>query len=484
MVIAHAGRTRRLSEPAAAQELAVRLGTGLALVAVLTACGLAVVRAPAAAGLLVGLVVAGFVAADWRRGVGILVVVLAFAGLPVFLINSKYAPVLKDLFVVVPVYAGFFGSRIMRREPLWPRGDALTPLLLLFASMTVVYSLVSPTPAVAAIGLKVWLLYIPLYGVGYAYVRGREDVIRIVRSLAIVAVVPVLLALVELFYFIQSGGFGPLLSFYGRFSSGIVRQVGFGVTVPRIPSTFTFNGSYYDFAFVAFMAGLAYWGYRRTRLSAALALVAAAGALVSGERRAYITIPVALVAAVALMGSGSHTRLRVALAGFAGIVALSWLGIPILDISNRLSEGTVSNINAASQQLEPALKHGFFGHGTGSGTNAAFRYSGLSPSSKFAESWYTKALVELGYFGVAVVLAIMVVLVRRGYGIVRGLSPPDRALAAPIWVLLFLTALLLAKASELDWDPLDAYFWLFAGMLSGLGAVAGDHEGRTPDPER
>jgi hypothetical protein len=29
----------------------------------------------------------------------------------------------------------------------------------------------------------------------------------------------------------------------------------------------------------------------------------------------------------------------------------------------------------------------------------------------------------------------------------------------------------MVKASELDWDPMDAYFWLFAGLLVGLPRI-------------
>ncbi|MHB8642687.1 MAG: hypothetical protein ACYDA3_07375 [Gaiellaceae bacterium] len=448
----------------------VELFAWLGLAAFLAISGVSVVSVPTFAALLVGLVVAGFVAADWRRGVGVLVAFLPFAGLPVFFLGSKYAPVAKDIFIVLPLYASFVAAMVYRREPIVPRRDPVVPLLGLFSALALVYSLLSPSARVAAIGLKVWLFYLPLYVVGYHYIRSLDDLVRLLRRIVWLALVPTAVAFAEFYYFVRTGGFGPLDRLYGRFSDQIVHQVGFVARIPRIPSTFTFAGSYYNFALVALAAALAVWRFRRDRLSGALVVVLALATMASGERRSYFTVPILVVVAVGLMRAGAQTKMRVLLAGLAALATLIALGVPILGVSGQLEAGALHNVSAASAQFTPAFHHGAIGHGTGSGTNAAFRYGGLAPVGEWAEAWYTKALVEMGYLGLALAIALMVVLLWHGYRCLQELPQREREVAAPLWALLFVTALMLAKASELDWDPIDAYFWLVAGLLSGLAA--------------
>ena len=437
-----------------------------AMVLVLALCGIAIVARPvlAVAPLVLGFFVA--VACDWRRAVRVLCFFLPFAGLPVFLLSQRYGPIFKDLLIVLPLYIAFV-YEVTSKPADTRRIDPIALLMLLFVGLALVYLLLTPSPAIGAIALKVWLWYFPLYFVGRRYVTSLEDIIRLLRPVALLALIPAAIAFAEVFYFVKTGGFGPLLRLYGPVAPNIVRQVGFYVQVPRIESTFTSPESYYNFGLVATASALVLWRFKRSGWYGALAFILAGATIASGERRAYVTVPMLVVVGALIMRPNASLRIRLALAGALAVFVLGSLGVPLSGVSGQLAPGAAISATASRNEFTTALHHDLFGKGTGSGTNAAIEYGGL-PNKQIAESWYTKAFSEFGLLGFFVAAALIATIVVQSFVGVRRLPSFEREVAAPLVALLFVTSFTLAKASELDWDPMDAYFWLLAGCLMGL----------------
>ena len=75
----------------------------------------------------------------------------------------------------------------------------LIALIGLFAAI-VLLQVFNPNitkPMIGAIGAKVWLFYIPMIFIGAAAVRGIDDVVRLLRLIVAVAVVPAAVGLIQ-----------------------------------------------------------------------------------------------------------------------------------------------------------------------------------------------------------------------------------------------------------------------------------------------
>jgi hypothetical protein len=411
--------------------------------------------------------------ASWRAGLVALLVFLPFSGLPLFLSGSRFGPIAKDLAIVLPLYASFALAARREGRRLIPQRDALVPLLAILTSLAVGYVAFSPSLFVGAIGLKVWVFYFPLYIVGFHYVQSLEDVVRLLRLTALLALIPAAIGFAELLSW-NGHDYGALMPLYGPFRQKILQDNlagfnGFHQAIVRIPSTFSSAAGYYNFSLFAFAAALGYWRYRRGVFAGSLAVVLALACVSSGIRRSYFMVPLLAIAAVLVMRGGSSTKLRLGFGMIAVFVILTVFNVHVLQLVAPLQVGTSFAVSGASHQFLPALGQSVLGHGTGSDTNAALRYGGVQGlSDLWKEAWYTKALIEFGLVGLAVALLTIGAVVLQGYRRVASLTGPAREVTAPLWGVLLVTAVTLAKASELDWDPMDANFWLIAGLIAGL----------------
>ena len=83
-----------------------------------------------------------------------------------------------------------------------------------------------------------------------------------------------------------------------------------------------------------------------------------------------------------------------------------------------------------------------------------------------------KAWLELGAIGLAVVVALLVTIVYRGVRAHFMLRDPSLRVASAALLGVVIWSLVYAvKGQYLDLDPLNVYFWLFAGMLFKLPAL-------------
>jgi hypothetical protein len=125
-------------------------------------------------------------------------------------------------------------------------------------------------------------------------------------------------------------------------------------------------------------------------------------------------------------------------------------------------------------ELRRASEATWFGMGTGMGTGPA-RYATLV-SDAFAdsdlisiESFYAKCILEIGIPGLVVVLLIFGKVVLRGYaGFLHLRFTFFHPVAASLLSTMLLICVYLFKGSFIDYDPLNVYFWIFAGILMKL----------------
>jgi O-antigen ligase len=122
--------------------------------------------------------------------------------------------------------------------------------------------------------------------------------------------------------------------------------------------------------------------------------------------------------------------------------------------------------------LMQAIEKAPLGMGTGTNTGAA-RYAVSDPSVFIGiENYYAKAAVELGIPGLLVVVGLFVVVIVAGLKAHRSIVDPiyrccSNALLA-FAIVIFLNSF---KGWLIDLDPLNIYYWLFAGILLKLSVL-------------
>lgn len=460
-----------------------------AVLAAAAACALTGIAMAMRPGLAPVVAVAAILAAlsiDWRRGVLALLVVLPFAGLPVFIAGAP-GLALRDVAVTAPLYIAF-GLAMLRSDEnaLSPLGVGV-PALALFAALVVVGVVRAPSLTVGVIGAKVWLAYIPMLAIGYRFVRRADDFEGVLRITALVGLVPAAVALSECLLATRAtqvpfgpwiNHFGPFDGMYGawfehvRYSAVAFGPDGHAIVIPRVPSTFTGATQYFGFAMAAYAAGLAMALRRRTGWWALCAIVLGAAAIASGVRLAYVAVPAMSLLAFILAGVPMRWTAGATLVAVALLASASIAGANPVRVASMIPAHAQQQLRTASREFDGALTSGIAGHGTGWDTNAALRY-GSAGETRFIENWYAKAALELGIIGlVSIVVAFAAMGVRLAAPWGR-LDARSRQLAAPVLALLAVMALALFKGPYIDLDPMNVYFWLLAGMLAGLYRAAG-----------
>ena len=205
---------------------------------------------------------AALLALRWRAGVIVLLVMLPFSGVPAFLLGSG-GLMLRDVCIVAPLYVAFAVEMTRSREKLAPEMGVALAALGVFAGLVIAQSLRSPTVLSGAIGVRVWLAYIPMLAIGYHFVQTRTDFETVLKLTAVLGLIPAALAVAEFAFAVTQGDFGPFERIYGLWTLAdtqrfLVISTGDGrLVIPRVPSTFTSVSQYSGFSLVAFAAALA-----------------------------------------------------------------------------------------------------------------------------------------------------------------------------------------------------------------------------------
>jgi hypothetical protein len=362
--------------------------------------------------------------ADWRRGILMLLAYVPVGGAISLWMWPNTLPLLfKDILFVGPIYFALFllAAPELRRSPV---SRSLTMIMLLFAAI-VLLQMFNPkldNIFVGAVGAKVWLFYLPLVFVGAAAVRDRDDLVRVLRVMVAIAVVPCAVGLAQ-WALSNSMGYRPAIElFYGAAAAAATQQFGrfdFGTDLFRIPSTFTFIAGYSGFTLSMLVPTYALiridpspvWR-RFGRIMLGVVIVSA---LLSGARANFIFIPLLMALILAL-----DARLKGIV---AGLLLLPPFLLAILEVSglqlSAIVTGTGTLVSHYKSDLIipaviDAMRSSPMGLGSGMNTGAARHVMSAIAAQKFSpvESYYARAIIELGIPG-------FLVLERDGMRLIR-----------------------------------------------------------------
>lgn len=424
---------------------------------------------------------------NWRWSLYGLLLYLPFAGLPSLALYPNKGPgvLAKDFLFVLPAYAGFFGAYVAQRRRIVFDGAPI-PLFGLVGLIVLAqaFNPSIPSPLVALIGLKVWLLYVPLFFLGYHFIRSKEDIDRVLWLMCLAAIIPAIIGIVEA-VLIYGGKSAFVYSLYGAAAAEATQgfagiEVG-GSFIRRVPSTFTFVFQYA--MFVTSMVAIAHAAWRGSSRRGGLvrpgiyALMIVA-AFLSGSRFVFVTVPLIIVF-ISILDGRSWTRSAGVLLGAltALLLASSVFGTGFVSLLGHLVSHTGHQFDLiVVKGVRQALDITWIGLGTGTDTIAsryAFDRTQLfSGIGGWQESWWVKAWLELGIIGLIAVMALLGSIMGRALRGHRALRDPQlRTISASIIALLCVALFSGIKQQYMDLDPLNVYFWLFAGILMKLFAL-------------
>lgn len=238
--------------------------------------------------------VAGRIAGDWRSGINLFFVWLIFEDLVrKYMGNNMYVYFAKDLLLVV-TYVSLFACRVRRDLRFFrPPFRYALGLFVLFGVVQM-FNPLSPSIFYGVLGIKLYFFYIPLMFVGYALLRGVDDLRRfLVISMVVAAVVSVvgIIQTVIGIDFLNPHGMADI----DELGHGM-RATSTGFLVARPPSVFVSDGRFSAYLMVIFILGVGTAGFLLLRrglgriiVFAAVGLVALA-TILSGVRGAFVYV--------------------------------------------------------------------------------------------------------------------------------------------------------------------------------------------------
>ncbi len=415
----------------------------------------------------------------WRRGIYLLLAYMPFAGVVTLsLYPSPWPTLFKDIVFVIPVYLSFF---LLRRQnnPAVRIPQFIIGAMLVLASL-VFFQMFNPGVAnwmVAAIGAKVWLFYLPLFFLANAFLNSRDDLIKVLRLMVLVAWVPCTVGIAEWVGSMAFGYEATMEAIYGDAASQATQEFtsfDVGGSFFRIPSTFVFVTQYFGYTLAMIVPAYALAEMDRSRawrgVSTATLVLVVVASFLSGARSAYVFVPLLLGLCYLIDGRLKGVIGIVVFIPILLLIALYIGGIDPVAMFEMIFElTTMYGDEIAYQGLIDAIQSAPLGVGTGMNTGPA-RYAFDDPLGFVAfENYYAKAVYELGILGLVVVVVLFAALVVNGYRSSRRIRDKGlRSCAAAILAFIVTMALNSFKGWQMDFDPINVYFWLFAGILFKL----------------
>jgi hypothetical protein len=414
----------------------------------------------------------------WRLGLELYLLYMPFAGaVELWLYPAPWSVLVKDFLFAMPAYVGFAMSGEL--------GSSLAGLprtfgfiALFFIGLVLVQSLNPAGPGLfaTAVGIKVWLFYLPMILLGRAYVRDRRRLLRLCWLLVSLMWLPCTVGILQWLLSLAFGYRYAISLFYGAAAFAATQGfTEFNVGVIRIPSTFAFPAQYMNYILCMFVPVVGCpsfetdWLWPKMRTTS-LALLCVAG-FMTGVRAAFIMIPLEL-GAFYLLRKGAFGVMWASLL-IAGVL-MAVFSITQIDPAGLLHLETNLTKNYTSGQaalIEDALQLTWMGRGVGTSTGAVHVAMDLSEFPVF-ESFYAKSVAELGLAGLVTVIilqgfpfwwALRIHTRKRG----SPFAPFTDAIAA-----CFLTFLLYNyKGFVTDLDPVNMLYWLFVGVLFSLPTI-------------
>jgi hypothetical protein len=415
----------------------------------------------------------------WQRGIYMLILFVPFGSiLAVYLRPNPAGPLLKDFLFVLPIYVVFLLLHMRDfRQVRIP-----TPISLMFVAFAGLVLLQIFNPGVrnvlsGAIGIKIWILYIPLAYLVSAMIVRAEDLIKFLRVATAVALVPCVIGLAQFMMSSTIGYEQTMTLFYGNQAAAVTQGFAtfqLGADFYRIPSTFSFVTQYSGY--VLMMLAVTYMhqsvephlGWRLfAKVMTGLVFIAC---LLSGARANFVFAPVLLLVILFLDAKLTRMAIWLLFGPFIMILTLQTAGLDIFAVADKTS-GLVTNYGSdlVIPDLINSLVNYPLGKGVGTNTGAARNIMSAAEIAAMPhpiEGYYAKAIIELGIPGLIVLLLILFSIGAYALGIHRRTKEPmKRSCTAAITGFIIVMAVHSFKGWQIELDPVNVWYWMLVGII-------------------
>lgn len=352
--------------------------------------------------------------------------------------------------------------------------------------------LAMPSP-VALLGefvaLKQRLFYIPLFYVGYHFMRDERDFLTLMKVMAWTAIPASIFGI----YLYFTGPIG-LTSLGANYSAVFNSTAGAqGISFWRVPGTFTSPGQYGMFLLANGMlfVGVLFGGFvpgRQRTLTVASLVILLGALMVSGSRTPLLLLMLCTV--IMLTVTGRLTGIGVWAGGLYGVFAVgfAYFGGGVQDrVGSIASWEHVQRFNETyfGQLFIPLLLQQPMGFGLGRATIGARHFTEWS-SIMLVESYFGVIVAETGFLGLAAfgwAIGTVVFVVLGCRKVMR--TAPANVLWYANALLVLAIAGMMPISTTIDAAPGNLYFWFFLGTALKLYDLEVDRRrsvGRMPMP--
>lgn len=321
-------------------------------------------------------------------------------------------------------------------------------------------------------------MYMPMYFIGYHLIKSKEELFSFFKLIVFAGLPSMLFGIIQA-VLIYTGYSDWAYAIYGDMAISVTQSffaatLETGQSLSRVPSTFTFAAQFGFFLDAMFPIIFILWlkesgaSKQSGRYLAILGILILA-ALLSGARAAFILFPVFILIATIMTGT-LQTIWKPALGVAVGLGAVgTLLGTRIDSLYSIIGDMAGDYLFVTqTNEFARALDATTFGLGTGTSTGPA-RYVMVDATTFGSENLYGKVFYELGVIGLIVLVLLFLRLIWDNYQIRRRLQDPDLFQVAGIFFAFFIVLIVYFwKGSILDYDPLNVYFWLYAGIMMKL----------------
>jgi hypothetical protein len=425
----------------------------------------------------------------WRRGIYWMVSTMPFFGLlTIFLYPAPFwTRLVKDVCFVIPGYIGFllwwvhpskFNRKFSARLIVW-----LVAVLSAIVIMEAFNRRV-PNGLVAIVGIGTWLLHLPMMFLGYYLLRSREELVSFAKLVIVSAVIPSLFGVAQAIA-IYTGHDRLAYALYGKAAPDVTQgfarfiRAGGDLGVVRIASIFPFVTQYSFFLISVLPFGFGLIARKHMRRASRFCIwtvvtLVLIGSITCGSRSVFVIVPgMSILAAVLARNRRTLSNLY----GIGVLLLCSMITMTVLLGTGLRDFGRfVWSVVAAylSQDLwseyPKAISTSWFGVGVGLSTGPARFAVGKSGIVEHGvEAYFAKALMELGIMGFIIVVLLVLAILMAGYRALKRLKDSElRIFGGGVLALLVIIGVYFLKGSPIDYDPLNVYYWLFAGILLSL----------------
>jgi hypothetical protein len=462
--------------------------------------------------IYIGLFVAGTIGAvnvlnDWRKGVYLFLAWILFEDfVRKYLGNNMAIYFAKDALALL-LYLSFFRAQRNNRAERFRPPFMLPLICFLFFGVIQVFNPNSTSIFYGLMGMKLYFFYIPLLYVGYYFIDSERRLRGFFAFNTILILVVVALGVAQAI--IGHTFLNPtVIQEDIRDLSTIYRTSITGLVAYRPTSVFVSAGRFQNFQIVSWILTLGYGGFlllrsRKGRLIAFTCIgILTAGTLLTASRGVVLwnLVGALFIAAGFLWGAPWRNR-----EGVRSIRAIQraavFTGIAIIVLMVVFPEHLASRLAIYSETLDPtnpgselfsrsgsyplqnfllAFEYPEWPYGYGIGTASlggqyVARIMHAAPMRIGVESGYGELVLELGILGLLLWIALATSISLSAWNAAKSLrGSPWFPIAFAIFWYAFLLVIPISYFGFTSYEDfvMNAYLWLFLGILFRLQAVA------------